>query len=874
MSDPDFQQFQRIFEHAVDLPAEERAKYLDEACAGNEALRARVEELLAADAELEGFLEPPDGFGLPVNKLKEEATDFLPEEEIGGYQLLRELGRGGRGVVYLARDPKTDGLVALKVLGMGMLPSAVAVERFRREAKAVARLSHSGVVRLVKAGDDRTRPYLVMEYVEGHTLADEILLQRHAREGVELPEHLQGCAPMLPTSEPERFDAAVKLVCQLSEALGHAHDRGVLHRDVKPQNILLDKQGKPYLVDFGLAFVEGEQELTRTGDVEGTPNYMSPEQVRAERDRIDLRTDVYSLGVVLYELLTLRRPFDAPTANQVMQNITRTMPPRIRRVAPSVPDALELLCTTAIEKRRRDRCASMASLKADLEAYLHQRPLQARRPGALTRAKRAVDRRPMPYMATGVAIFALFLGGWAVSSLGRINALAEAERAIDEIATFTDAEFSLTRAMDAIANLPGGTSDLDSGRQEAYADGKRRGVQIAENRIAEAFRDPELETEGFSLAKNPIQLDSEDPSGQDWLSLGSSWGYDEAALASFLERAQSRHLVISLVGADWSSVDGVQLGVPRPDSLGTERWVDLESQFGDGVFPIDVELAAAVRLQFSDGRVRELSCLSIPLGHLRRLTIDVDRIDDLEWTLVAGASLALSHFFFPDVDPELQMEVAPFRMQTTPLSYAQYFAFADANGYSTETMVEGWPEGLKELVLSKPVGSVTLEEAASCAAWYGVRLPSAPEFQLAVRGPEMPYLPEGFDLEAHLQFMEQIPAPEADEAAWKSLPPGTVWQHEWLAKWLSPTDRNISSDLSASGIRMGHGGVFEYTTTIAGALGAGPLGALPVYGGSATGWEVDFSPNEDRNEWRGRLMRAEVGVPEVIRGFRCVAPME
>ncbi len=875
MSDSAFERFQKLFEQAVDLPADQRAAFLDQACADEPELRARIEELLAADAELEGFLEPPAGFGLPVDKLKQEAEDFLPEEEIGGYQLLRELGRGGRGVVYLARDPKSDTFVALKVLGMGMLPSAVAVERFRREAKAVARLSHPGVVRLVRAGEESSRPYLVMEYIEGHTLADEILLQRHARDGVELPPHLADSEPQLPTDEAGRYRAAVELVRSMADALGHAHDRGVLHRDIKPQNVLLDKQGQPHMVDFGLAHVEGEQELTRTGDVEGTPNYMSPEQVRAERDRIDLRTDVYSLGVVLYELLTLRRPFNAPTANQVMQNITRTMPPRIRRVAPSVPSELEVLCTMAIEKRRRDRYASMAGFRADLDAYLNNRPLQARPPGALTRSKRAIERRPMPYIGAGVAFLALALGGWGVRKLDESRLIAAAEEAIDALPIQVSAsdELDLRNALEAIAELDGGAASLDAERRERLNKARQLGRRRAELEVARLLRDPTLPMENISLGKSPFSATGTQ-SDSDWTALGAQWGFQASEIAEFLVESRAQYLVVDLEGADWSELRSAAFGLPREDTLGVAEWIPAETRFDPGIFVLPPEDQLILRLDFEGQPRVEVGLLGTPEGSIRRLVIGVGRSSELAWAEVAAQSTSLRDFSAKgEVAAEL-IPVAAVRVQQTPVTFGQFLRFTQAVGYPWITQGPLWQMINPSEILEKPVGWVTLEEALACAAWYGVRLPWLPEREMAVRGAEMPLLPGDLTAQEYLDGMRLLPYIQEEED-WVGLAEGQQANVEWVRTVLPEVTRNGRFDQSQAGVRLGLAGVFELSMTNAGAAHASPMGVMYFLAGLPAGFEADFGKVETASDRFSRLF--ELHVPMMYQadiGFRCVAPAE
>jgi serine/threonine protein kinase len=728
MSDSAFERFQKIFEQAVELPAEQRAAFLDQACADDADLRARIEELLAADAELEGFLEPPAGFGLPVDKLKKEAEGFLPEEEIGGYQLLRELGRGGRGVVYLARDPQTDAFVALKVLGMGMLPSAVAVERFRREAKAVARLSHPGIVRLVRAGEEPSRPYLVMEYIEGHTLADEILLQRHARDAVELPPHLLGCKPQLPTDEPSRYRAAVELVRAMADSLGHAHERGVLHRDIKPQNVLLDRQGQPHMVDFGLAFVEGEQELTRTGDIEGTPNYMSPEQVRAERDRIDLRTDVYSLGVVLYELLTLRRPFDAPTANQVMQNITRTMPPRIRRVAPSVPSELETLCTTAIEKRRRDRYASMASFRADLDAYLNSRPLQARRPGALTRSRRAIERRPMPYLAAGVAALALMLGLVLGEPIDRWQTARAFDRAIAEIGEFGP-QSDLRPLLGVVEQIEARDWTLSQARSERVEGLLAAGLAAEQSEVDTLLDRAQIEGD-LVLGLVVLKFSETGSAGpQAWFDaraeLWGRWGLSNELQAQLLRELSHAGVILEAQSGEQALPVAIEFApIFFPRTAVPEFSAGQARRFLPG-FELRAQTTYLGRFALPDGRMAEFTVLPTGPGSTRRLIFQAQEyldglIDFAAFELpVPGEGEAATQ------KSELLggSRSSAYSLASGYVSVGEYLRFAAATGAHFNSYLDYVPASLAPLINELPAFVVRSDMAAAYAAWRGCRLP-------------------------------------------------------------------------------------------------------------------------------------------------------
>lgn len=739
MDSPNFSRIQQIFEQALDLEPADRAAFLDEACGDDAELRARVEELLAADAELDEFLEPPQGFGLPVDKLRAEAKDFLPEEEIGGYQLLRELGRGGRGVVYLAREPETGALVALKVLGSGLLPSAVAVERFRREAKANARVDHPSIVKLRLSGDDTGRPFLVMDYIGGHTLADEILLQRSQSEAIELPEHLQGRAPVLPTEERARLEASVRLVQQMAEALHHAHERGVLHRDVKPQNVLLDEDGRPHLIDFGLADVQGEMSLTRTGEVEGTPNYMSPEQVRALKGGIDLRTDVYSLGVVLYELLTLRRPFDAPTVNQVMQNITRTMPPRIRRVVPSVPTTFELICTTAIEKRPEHRYPSMAIFASDLDAFLQSRPLQAKAPSPLTRVMRRVRRRPMPYAVGLAVVVALVLGLGAGEAVARWSAMRELRSllaAVDAKSGFDpNREYApVLQAADAAVDrgwtVPKGT--------QATVDTLRQGMSQHLQDELGAFELPRLAGALFdahALMAGEIDLRNPESYVAERQAQWASWGVEPSVQAAMRNEILQGGLVIEFDPAE--AADGAQIELfamefVRANEGGAETQ---RRQFLPG-YALEPGRTYRGEVRYESGEVQEFTVLPVASGEARRLVLrpqaqlpDLVRFPAFELNGFDQEGVSKEFYFFLEGSSG-----AEFALADRYVSVGDFRDFALSTGAELKLFEAFLPAALDDEVLRQPAIGWTPCEAAAYCAWAGCRLPWLDEL-VAAFGP-------------------------------------------------------------------------------------------------------------------------------------------
>jgi serine/threonine protein kinase/Flp pilus assembly protein TadD len=377
------------------------------------------------------------------------ASEHLPSEttagarapgrgqQLGPYRILRELGRGGQGVVYLAEDTRLKREVALKAL-TGLGPDAeMHLQRFWREAEVASKLDHPGICGVIDTGVDNGIPYIAMRYVRGQTLAKKIAGIRDRSEGVEPETSLafdfgesidtSGGGESSPSkttqtrrseSSPDRseFTMLLELVERCARALQAAHDEGVVHRDIKPANIMVGRDGQPVILDFGLARDDSEDAgptLTQTGDLFGTPAYMSPEQLTGQRLRLDGRTDVYSLGVTLFECLALRRPFEAPTREALYQAILTREAPGIRKFCRWAPGDLEVVVQTALEKDRDRRYATAGAFADDLAAVREGRPIQARPVGFLGRALRFGKRRPV---AAGL-ILTLALGLPLVTAL-------------------------------------------------------------------------------------------------------------------------------------------------------------------------------------------------------------------------------------------------------------------------------------------------------------------------------------------------------------------------------------------------------------------------------------------------------------------------
>ena len=345
-------------------------------------------EFLTTHEDLRDILEPLMSSGaLDQEEGDGSVRSNLPAERsyLGDYRLIREIGRGGMGIVYEAEQSSLKRRVALKVMPNHHAASPRRVERFRREAAALARLAHPGIVPIHEVGHAGGTHFYAMELVEGRTLQE---LLTHLRER---RREDSTCELSLAVGPARSYAGEVaELVAQVAEALHYAHEHGVVHRDVKPDNLLVTDEGEVLLADFGLSKDLDRTSLTRTGEFSGTLPYMSPEQLR--QGEIDPRSDVFSLGAVLYELLTLEPAFDGPSLEHIMAAVEKADPRPLRSLPCKVPRDLEVICSKALEKDVGHRYQSAADLAADLRRFLHFVPIEARPAGPATRLFKFVRR--------------------------------------------------------------------------------------------------------------------------------------------------------------------------------------------------------------------------------------------------------------------------------------------------------------------------------------------------------------------------------------------------------------------------------------------------------------------------------------------------
>ncbi len=398
-------------------------------------------------------------------------------QNIGEFELIREIGRGGMGVVYEARDLRLGGRrVALKVI-LNTARGAQNVERFRREATSAARLVHPGVVQVFDFGEIEGRPYISMEFVDGMAFDDVLRsgrrlaglgsgierdadsTERLARGGARFDADRQVDAEALRKPLLRRH---VKILADAARALHFAHENGVLHRDIKPANLLVSAEDVVKLADFGLARLEASGDtLTASGEILGTLAYLAPEQISDKRPPLSRRTDIYALGVTLYEVLAGRRPFDAPSAATMMQRIQTDEPEAPRKIDAAIPRDLEVVCLKAMEKDPERRYATAAEFADELMRWLADEPILARPASPITKLVKFARRRRTVLALVGLTIVgSIAILSWLQETRRSDSLAAEQRRA----SARTKLEASLMRS--AAGASPDVIKLLDEARSE------------------------------------------------------------------------------------------------------------------------------------------------------------------------------------------------------------------------------------------------------------------------------------------------------------------------------------------------------------------------------------------------------------------------
>ncbi len=660
---------------------------------------------------------------------------LMPGTRLGEFTIESELGRGGMGsVVYLARQESLRRRVALKVLSLGPEVNERAIKRFHRAASAAARLAHPGIVQVHSVGETDGALYLAMEYIEGKTLA------QHQRADLAAWPGARSGFLLGTRHHASRITQVAELMARMAEALSYAHGAGVIHRDVKPSNVIIDADGRPHICDFDLAKDLHAASISQSGDLSGTPYYMSPEQAMAKRVAIDHRTDVFSLGVVLYELLARTRPFEGDTLQSILHDISFREPTPLRQASPDVPRDLETICHKALEKRPDHRFASMADMAADLRHFLNHESITARPPSLPERARRALAKH-----RAAAALIALVLvlaatpfiaDAWADHKARRQQVEQVADLAHGDLSGLPNAELVAARQQ-ALRLL--GSTDLSAGERRRVDDALALIHLHATERREAALR-------SMRAGLDPsARMDPGDPFGAFPKGFGdyvaaALLASEEEALELVAANALNPTVTVRALAADGTTLDGAQITLLTLDAH--TGLVTHDQRLG----PAPVKrhsLSPALYRLVARGEVggipvagESTQLFETPL-EARSVTIRLRAEDDVtaDMVLIPGGAFIAG-------DPDEAPGVAPgagnaihtlpaFWIDRHEVSNAEYKAFVDATGRRPPSL---WPVPYDDTLDDLPVVSVTHADTRAYAAWAGKRLPTGLEWERAARG--------------------------------------------------------------------------------------------------------------------------------------------
>jgi len=705
------QRVRSAFEAAFGVTdADERARILHQACDGDAEMIAEVEALLAQS--------PPPSF-LPT------ADDL---EQLGEFELLEVIDRGSMGVVWRARQPSLDREVAIKVLTVGPGLSAAMIERFHREPLAVAHLRHPHIVPVYADGRDGANHWFAMQLVDGHSFGTE--LQQQALSG---PRRR-----LLPAFGSGQWFAAVARLCaHAADAIDAAHGQGIVHRDVKPQNLLLDQQGRVQVADFGIARDERMGTLTGTDLTPGTLHYMSPEQARILQLPVDHRTDIYSLGVVLYEALTLARPFEGRTSYEVLEKIRRSPPKTVRSLNPRVPRDLETICMAAMSRSPTERYQSAAELRDDLQRFLDREAILRQPPSAIARLVQLLARRQRSLLTVGLVIIGVVVGA-------QIHRASEHTRVVDELSQRAERVLHGTVLDREDPSEMGGLwRDLNEQADSSLKWAKDAFLAYREELLGRRveirqFADFE-ENERVRAVLMQVELD------RRFLAIFGAGDSRMAARADSLHEALQSRLELRIVDEN---------GDPIAADVQARSIDWLTGVPGDAVplgpTPVRALLAPGMyRFEARTERhgLREfVRTLSIARQHSLQLAMADAVRGDRPMVMIPGATLTLpdNRFERPHGLKGKATAVPTFWLDPFEVTVGEYAEFLAARPRRKVPLK--WPELNRTQYLGRPVVTVTWEDAVAYAEWAGKRLPTLAEWFLAARGPDARLFPyEGND---------------------------------------------------------------------------------------------------------------------------------
>lgn len=723
MANPRDAQVYEIFLEAMEMDEEERETYILTACGADAILLREVRELIASTPTLESkFLEPPEFPNTTTGSFE------TPPPRLGDFELNGEIGRGGMGVVYAARQVSLDREVAVKVLARTLTTTERDVERFHREARNMATLQHPGIVQVFADGTAGEIHFFAMEYVPGHDLGFELKLQRESQPASD--------DLLLPAHQSSGFIAAAsRLIRDAAVALQYAHSRKIVHRDIKPHNILLGRDGKMRLADFGLARNESLGSLTRTSELAGTPFYMSPEQTRAST-RVDNRTDIYSLGVVLYEMLTFKRPFQGKTTEEVQRAIRTNEPTPVRRIQASVPRDLETICHQAMAGEASARYQTAQELADDLNRFLNLEAIKARPPGLRQRLHKAVRRHRQALVMAAVALLTTVIASSWFTVNARNNDIAGHEQPLRQLASKTKWQNLpvdvLVAGRDHLAALKAMNAELGDDLlalaanrfSELREQWKQRGRELIEagmrNEDAAGFEDIDDSRvlKGMFLLHQADSLFPGDASIRNLLSIEAYSPRVNVQAVDDGGAPQTGRAICKRLGVlSGQPIKTIDLG-PLPVRSAT---------VAPGYYRIVVEVDSY--------GVREFTRLLRRGMQANDLQVQVRRDQGTTngMTQIASGTLRI-----PEDEPLCTncghaVEVPSFWLDDCEVSVGDYRRFLAATRHTPQPW--GWdlvPDTDETNRL--PVVYVSWEDAAKYAEWVGKRLPTHTEWELAARG--------------------------------------------------------------------------------------------------------------------------------------------
>lgn len=607
----------------------ERGEGVDpEALAGDDPLLAARLRACLGTLKLVERAVKPDGV------MDASLSAELSGRAVGEFKIIRELGRGGMGLVYEAEQVSLRRRVALKILPLAAILDDRSVQRFKLEAQAAAQLQHPGIVPVFAVGSSEGIHYYAMLLVDGLTLEGAIAALRAGGRRAEVvsPEQreaLEACGLLGQEGErPEvHFRAVARLGQQAAEALAYAHGEGILHRDIKPSNLLLDRRGRLWIGDFGLARLEGDATVTAPGDIVGTLLYMSPEQAMGRRGEVDRRSDIYSLGATLFELATLCPPRSVRNRPELLQQLERGDPPCARRARAEVPRDLETILLKAMARLPSERYDSAALLAQDLACFAQGLPIAARRPGAIRNAGRWIARHKLALVATTAVVLGIasLSALWAArASVERRERTARYEGLVLEGAMAVESALENLRLATPFYILHSST-DTQLGKDNLGLGGGRQRFEEARAKLsAAAATDPGRAEAYYHLARTLLALGRREEARKALLdSLEVEPGFPPAALlSSTLTTPSGRAPVAPPGGPAWIA--------PWIRARGAEdaaRWADAALAHGEVLLILGAgkEPYSGLRLESLLGRGRalvlagDLDGALLELGAARRI---------------------------------------------------------------------------------------------------------------------------------------------------------------------------------------------------------------------------------------------------------------